>query len=101
MEKRNPRLDLQAVIDGKLQRVEIPQYALKYPNFNRIPLAAVKTDIYNPEMATFTQNQNDDFHCRLSYENARSNTTLNHGTNLIFRGIFDKQDQATYYHYFL
>jgi len=87
-EKSN-HLFLEASIEGKNKAIEIPQYALRFANFDRVSLPDVKRSIYHPQLASMYKCQNDDFLSKFTIENARTSTAL---TPDIF--IKDKSNRA-------
>lgn len=77
VEINRPKIVLEASICGKQNQIEIPQYALRFNNFDRVSLPAVKYGIYHPQLASMYKYQNDDFLNKFTIENSRTSTKLN------------------------
>lgn len=70
------KLEIKANIEGRIQTIEIPQYAIRYPNFDRVCLPVVKQGIHHPNQATAYNCRLDDFNNKFPIENRRSSTNL-------------------------
>ena len=51
----------------------------RYPNYNRVSLAAVKNGIYHPDLSTIQKNVNESLLSKFSIENSKTSTALDNG----------------------